>query len=103
MFIGSSGGAKLWYERSIGSFGKSMLGDYVRKLDPLKTIKGTLAGCIPFKVASLCKLDASFLLLVAKNRKGYMITRVARIVKISKLEILGWLKRHPCIELRFIK
>jgi hypothetical protein len=66
-----------------------MLEDYVRKFVPLKTIKGTLAGCIPFKVASLCKLDASFLLLNAKNRKGCTIIRVARILKVSKLEILG--------------
>ncbi len=103
MFIASNGGAKLWYKRSIGSFGESMLGDYVKRIDMFKTIKGTLVGCIPFKVASLCKLDVSFLLLDAKNRKGCMITRVAKVVKVSKLEILGWLKQHPCIKLQFIK
>jgi hypothetical protein len=32
-----------------------------------------------------------------------MITRVAKVVKVSKLEILGWLKQHPCIKLQFIK
>ncbi len=80
-----------------------MLEDYVRKFVLLKTIKGTLVGCIPFKVASLCKLDASFLLVDAKNRKGCTIIRVARILKVSKLEILGWLKQHPYIELWFIK
>ncbi len=76
MFIASRGGAKLWYKRSIGSFGESMLGDYVRKFDPLKTIKGTLAGYIPFKVASLCKLDASFLLLDVKTGRSVQALRL---------------------------